>query len=67
MFTSHIRTGKKCDLSDFVNGMLVVGRWAGLIIFAIANLRDLHTKHSPLCTQNGAKNKKHPTWIETLC
>ena len=38
MFTSTIRIGKKCDLSDFDRGMIVGARQAGLSIFITVDL-----------------------------
>ena len=38
MFTSNIRIGKKCDLSDFDRGMIVDARQGALCICGTANL-----------------------------
>ncbi len=38
MFTSTIRMGKKCDLSDLERGMIVGARRAGLSISLTADL-----------------------------
>ena len=53
MFTSTIRMGKKCYLSDFNRGMIVGARWAGLSISVAAGI-FMHK------TQYGVKNKKDP-------
>lgn len=42
------RIGKKGNLSDFKHGIVVVTRWAGVIIIESANLLGVSHKTSPV-------------------
>ena len=46
MFTSNIRKGVKCDLSDFDCGMVVDARWPALSILKWLVSWDFHTQQS---------------------
>ena len=55
MFTSMIRMGIKCEVSDFNRGMIVGARWAGLSIPLTADLLGFSIVYSEWCK----KQKKH--------
>lgn len=63
LFTSNIRTKKKCDLYKFDHGKDIGTRWAGLIVFGSAGF---HTQQSLEFTQNSAKKHKM-SCVQRLC
>ena len=60
MFTSTIRMGKKCDLSEFDLGMIVGGRQGGFSISQTADLLGFPcTAVSRVCRE-WCEKQKHP-------